>query len=112
MNVSCPFSMQFNSWRLSKAKKWVLLETPWEEIICSLNVPLGDRKFSFHFLLRKIIILHRIKLIVSKPKYVISKSDTKSQIWYFAKHNFTLVSFWSPYLVEAINAKPNGPLYD
>ncbi|KAK6913445.1 PC-Esterase [Dillenia turbinata] len=49
---------------------------------------------------------------VSKPTYVTSKSDAKSQIWYFAEHNFTLASFWSPYLVEAVNAEPNGPLYD
>ncbi|KAJ0960744.1 hypothetical protein J5N97_001393 [Dioscorea zingiberensis] len=35
--------------------------------------------------------------------------DDKSTWWLYPTHNFTLANFWSPYLVKAEEADPNGP---
>lgn len=43
-------------------------------------------------------------------------SDDKSRRYFYPTHNFTLANIWSPYLVKAHDADPNGPvltgLYD
>ena len=35
-------------------------------------------------------------------------TDYKSRTWLFPAHNFTLANFWSPFLVNAKEAEPNG----
>ncbi|KAF3443945.1 hypothetical protein FNV43_RR13635 [Rhamnella rubrinervis] len=46
------------------------------------------------------------------PKDVSSAADRKFKRWLYMSYNFTLASFWSPYLVKAIETEPNGPIYD
>nr|XP_010929090.1 protein trichome birefringence-like 19 [Elaeis guineensis] len=36
--------------------------------------------------------------------------DGKSRRYFYPTHNFTLANIWSPYLVKAYDADPNGPL--
>ncbi|KAF5961402.1 hypothetical protein HYC85_002611 [Camellia sinensis] len=47
--------------------------------------------------------------------YPLDASETKDprfRHWLYKDHNFTLATFWSPYLVKAINTYPTGPTYD
>ncbi|WOK99949.1 hypothetical protein Cni_G08661 [Canna indica] len=37
--------------------------------------------------------------------------DEKFRRYYFPTHNFTVASFWSPYLVRTQEADPNGPMH-
>lgn len=38
--------------------------------------------------------------------------DPRFKRWFYEDYNFTLASFWSPHLVKAIDADPNGPTYN
>lgn len=46
------------------------------------------------------------------PKDVSSTADPRFKRWLYVSYNFTLASFWSPYLVKAIETEPNGPIYN
>uniref|UniRef100_A0A803QKE6 Trichome birefringence-like N-terminal domain-containing protein n=1 Tax=Cannabis sativa TaxID=3483 RepID=A0A803QKE6_CANSA len=49
---------------------------------------------------------------VEYPTNVSYKStDTKFRRWLYPNYNFTLASFWSPYLVKAHEADPNGTVH-
>ncbi|XP_015880469.3 protein trichome birefringence-like 19 [Ziziphus jujuba] len=47
------------------------------------------------------------------PEDIVSnKTDSRFKIWIYLNYNFTLASFWSPYLVKATETEPNGPTYN
>ncbi|CAO2825479.1 unnamed protein product [Amaranthus hypochondriacus] len=45
---------------------------------------------------------------VEHPSDISSSTDDNFKRWYFQSYNFTLVIFWSPYLVKTIDNDPNG----
>ncbi|KAK9700145.1 hypothetical protein RND81_08G220000 [Saponaria officinalis] len=50
--------------------------------------------------------------LLSKVEYPIDVSNTKDENfkrWYYQSYNFTLASFWTPFLVKAQENDPNGP---
>lgn len=51
--------------------------------------------------------------LLSKVTYLVDVSpataDDKSRRYHYPTHNFTLANLWSPYLVKAHEADPNGP---
>lgn len=51
------------------------------------------------------------KFQVTYVKDVSSDTDYKSRTWLFPTHNLTIANFWSPLLVDAKEAEPNGHPY-
>ncbi|KAL5582011.1 hypothetical protein UlMin_014453 [Ulmus minor] len=49
---------------------------------------------------------------VANPTDVSYTIDPKFKRFLYKKYNFTLASFWSPYIVKAIETSPNGPTYN
>ncbi|KAK9742469.1 hypothetical protein RND81_03G175400 [Saponaria officinalis] len=50
--------------------------------------------------------------LLSRVEYPIDVSYTKNEHfkrWYYQSYNFTLASFWTPFLVKAQESDPNGP---
>ncbi|XP_057522299.1 protein trichome birefringence-like 19 [Amaranthus tricolor] len=45
---------------------------------------------------------------VEHPSDISNTTDDNFKRWYFQSYNFTLVIFWSPYLVKTIDNDPNG----
>ncbi|CAL9755094.1 unnamed protein product [Musa acuminata subsp. burmannicoides] len=54
-----------------------------------------------------ICLLHRVTYVVDASL----TQDEKFRRYYFPTHNFTVASFWSPFLVRAHEADPNGPTH-
>ncbi|XP_010257818.1 PREDICTED: protein trichome birefringence-like 19 [Nelumbo nucifera] len=48
---------------------------------------------------------------VEYPVDVSKTSDQQFKRWRYVSYNFTIASFWAPYLVKAKQADPNSPLY-
>ncbi|KAK1432980.1 hypothetical protein QVD17_09883 [Tagetes erecta] len=52
--------------------------------------------------------------MLSRVEYPIDKSTTKDENfkhWYYVSYNFTLATYWSPFLVKAQEASSDGPTH-
>jgi hypothetical protein len=49
---------------------------------------------------------------VGYPIDVSYTKDPRFKRWLYVGYNFTLASFWSPHLVNAVDTDPNGPTYN
>ncbi|XAR71337.1 hypothetical protein NMG60_11028546, partial [Bertholletia excelsa] len=49
---------------------------------------------------------------VNYPLDISETRDPRFRRWFYEDYNFTLASFWSPYLVKAINTHPRGPIHN